>query len=77
MPLALTVTVSQLQTGSAYRLYRYADEDKAPTYQFNANAAAAVEVVDIVLTEGSTYSFTAKILSNQKVIYRAVLVDAE
>lgn len=77
MPLELTVTVSQLQIGIACRLYRYADENKVPTSRFNANAPAAVEVVDIVLTEGSTYSFMTNILSNQKVIYRAVRADAE
>jgi hypothetical protein len=35
MPLVLTITVSNLEDGVQYILYKYDDEDKVPTSQFN------------------------------------------
>jgi len=78
MPLTLTVTVSGMEAGVTYKLYRYNDESLLPEINFNQHARDnAVPSVDLVAKEGqSTYTFDENILSNQKVIYRAVRADA-
>ena len=75
MPLKLTVTVSGLQVGVEYNIYRYNDEEKVPTSKFNENAREAVSKVAVVAT-ASTYVMHTSIMSNEKVIYRAVCADA-
>jgi len=79
MPLTLTVTVSGLQAGVSYKLYKYNDESLIPEAHFNEHARAhAISAVDITAKEGQTdYRFEERIMSNQKVIYRAVRADAK
>ena len=48
MELTLSITVSGLQSGVAYTLYRYRDETDVPTVDFNANSEKAVEKVVFV-----------------------------
>ena len=71
--LQLTVTVSDLKPGVKYKLYKYDDEKKVPTSNFNADPSKAAKVWDIELTEGSTFTLTETIKSSDKAIYRAVL----
>lgn len=73
MELTLTVTVTGMENGVAYKLYKYVDETKVPTSKFNQQSANAVATFDIV---GPTYKMTEKIMSDQKTIYRAVKASA-
>lgn len=76
MELTLTVTVSGLQAGIAYILYRYNDETDVPTVDFNGKASKAIEKINFT---ASSSTYTAKpvvINSDQKVFYRAVRSDA-
>jgi len=75
MPLKLTITVSDLQPGVEYVVYRYDDEEKVPTANFNANKSAAVSTVPFTATV-STYNRFASIMSDEKVLFRAVRADA-
>ncbi len=76
MEITLTVTVSGLQDGVKYKLYKYDDENKVPTSSFNKHASDAVGVYDIIGT-CSPYVMTEKVQSNQKVFFRAVRADAK
>jgi hypothetical protein len=75
MDLALTVTVSGLESGVQYVLYRYSDESKVPSSTFNKLASNAAEVIKFTASK-STYSVTKDILSSDKVFYRCVRADA-
>jgi hypothetical protein len=72
MPLVLTVTVSGLTPGVAYRLYRYDELEKIPDSGFNAHASAAAQIRDIQISSGSHYTFRQDILSNEVAAYRCV-----
>ena len=74
--VTLTVTVSGLVPGKAYKLYRYNSMAAVPDGSFNANAAKASSVWPITITSGSTYLLTQSIMSNQSVAYRAVPATA-
>ena len=74
--VTLTVTVSGLVPGKAYKLYRYNSMAAVPDGSFNANAAKASSVWAITITSGSTYVLTQSIMSNQSVAYRAVPATA-
>ena len=74
--VTLTVTVSGLVPGKAYKLYRYNSMAAVPDGSFNTNAAKAGSVWPIKITSGSTYVLKQSITSNQSVAYRAVLATA-
>jgi hypothetical protein len=74
--VTLTVTVSGLVPGKAYKLYRYNSMAAVPDGSFNANAAKAGSVWPIKITSGSTYVLKQTITSNQSVAYRAVPTTA-
>lgn len=74
--VTLTVTVSGLVPGKAYKLYRYNSMAAVPDGSFNANAAKASSVWPITITSGSTYVLKQSIMSNQSVAYRAVPATA-
>lgn len=76
LPLTLTVTVSGLEPGVEYRLYRYARLDAIPHSEFNAHAANAAEVRTIRIARGSTHTFEQRILANEVAAYRCVRADA-
>ena len=78
MDLVLTVTVSGLEAGATYKLYKYNDENRVPTSAFNTNSlgGAAISTRDISSSSGS-YLFTEAIKSNEKVFYRCVRSDAK
>ncbi|MGH8045928.1 MAG: hypothetical protein ACREKL_01660 [Chthoniobacterales bacterium] len=76
MPLTLTVTVSNLTPGVAYKLYRYDRLYAVPDSRFNANAAAAAQSWDVNIPSGTSYVMTQNILSDEQVIYRAVPASA-
>lgn len=70
-PLALTVTVSGLQTGVAYTLYRYSSFAVVPDSSFNASASNASTSWSFVAS-GGTFVATDQILSSDVAVYRAV-----
>jgi hypothetical protein len=72
MPLVLTITVSDLKTGAAYKLYRYDGFSAVPDESFNANAARASKHWAIRLRAGSSFAVRERIMSDQVVVYRAV-----
>lgn len=74
-PVTLTVTVSGLQPGTTYNLYRYSSMAAVPDGSFNANAVKAAQKWTIVPT-GATYTMTQTIMSNEVAVYRAVPVTA-
>jgi hypothetical protein len=76
MPLDLTITVAGLTPGEAYMLYRYSDETKVPTANFNSQLANAAESTPFTATK-STFVATKSILSNEKNFFRCVLSDAK
>jgi len=76
MPLVLTVAVSNLVPGVAYRLYRYGDLSSVPNSRFNAHAASASQRWTIRISSGSTYAFSQRMLSDQIAVYRAVRASA-
>jgi hypothetical protein len=78
MSLTLTVTVSQgIKKGQTYMIYKYNDEKKVPTSQFNANAKNSMQQWSFVgESDGQVYSFKDTILSNEKAIYRCVPTNA-
>ena len=76
MQLTLNVTVSGLVPGHEYFLYRYDDENKVPTFDFNAFSANALQVM---VFNATSAVFTLKpivIMSNEKVFFRAVQASA-
>jgi hypothetical protein len=74
--LNLTVTVSGLTPGVAYKLYRYDDFGEVPSARFNALADKAAEAQNIQIHSGSTFTTTRRIQSNEMAIYRAVPATA-
>ncbi|WP_448955382.1 hypothetical protein [Labrys neptuniae] len=70
--LTLTVTVSGLEPGVPYNLYRYDSFEAVPNSAFNAGAAKASKTWKLNIKSGSSYSMTEKIKSNQTAVYRAV-----
>lgn len=76
MPLVLTVTVSNLQPGQSYNLYRYDSFGAVPDGAFNANAKSASEHWQITIASGSTYTLTEHIRSSDVAAYRAVSATA-
>lgn len=76
MPLGLVVTVSGLEEGETYNLFRYDDEGKVPTKGFNQAAANAVSTVTFVADESGVKVFNIDILSDMKVFFRCVAADA-
>lgn len=72
MPLVLTVTVSGLRQGTAYRLYRYDRFSDVPDERFNANAKHASKHWSIRLAAGSSFTVKENIMSDQVAVYRAV-----
>lgn len=71
--LTLTVTVSNLEAGVVYNLYKYNSENMIPTSNFNANSGNATSVTKIT-SDGvlSHYTFSETIKSDEKVFYRCV-----
>lgn len=76
MPLSLTITVSHLETGVLYNLYRYNTLESVPNSEFNAHASDAYESWQFQIDSGSTYSMTEDIHSNEIAVYRAVKATA-
>ncbi len=76
VPLTLTATVTLPNSAVAYKLYRYDNFTKVPTANFNALADQAVESWDIPANSGPTATVTIETLTDQRVIFRAVPVDA-
>jgi hypothetical protein len=75
-PLTLTVTVSGLTPGVAYKLYRYSRLEKTPDDHFNAHAGNATSTWNIDIASGSTYTITDPIMSDDEAVYRAVPASA-
>jgi hypothetical protein len=71
MQLVLTVTVSGLEPGRKYNLYRYNAMANVPDSAFNANAPKAFRKWAIVAS-ATNYVVTEHIQSSDEVIYRAV-----
>lgn len=76
MSLVLTITVSGLQPGVNYNIYRYNDIATVPNSQFNTHAKKAYETITINIQQGTSYSFTKQIESNEIAIYRVVKATA-
>lgn len=76
-PVTLTVTVSGLEPGVDYVLYRYDDVDLVPDGAFNAHAASATASWPVRIDSGSVYATTETIQSSQVAVYRAVRADAD
>jgi hypothetical protein len=74
-PLTLTVTVSGLQSGTKYNLYRYNSMAQVPNAAFNANASEAYEKWTFTASS-STHVTTENIESSDEAIYRAVPASA-
>jgi hypothetical protein len=72
MPLTLTITVSEVQPGITYNLYKYNKLELIPDSQFNAKASNACEIRQIQILSGSTYSLTEVINSDEVAAYRVV-----
>jgi len=72
--IQLTVTVSKLQPGVQYNLYKYNDETMVPSSEFNANSMGAVSVLQIT-SFSDHYTFTETIKSIEKVFYRCVAAN--
>lgn len=75
-PLVLTITIDQLVPNTLYYLYRYDNVQNVPDSNFNAHAAAAIERFNILISSGTSYTFTQVINSNEMAIYRAVKATA-
>lgn len=71
MPLTLTVTLSDLQPGTTYDLYRYDDVSTVPTAAFAQHGAGASWKAQFTAT-GTTHTLTQPVRSSDQVIYRAV-----
>lgn len=72
MPLILTITLSNLQPGVLYYLYRYNDLSKVPDSQFNAHATNAYQSWKVQIKSGNSFTMRQSIQSNEMAIYRAV-----
>lgn len=76
MPLVLTITISHLQPGVEYNLYRYNAFASVPNEQFNAHASSASQSWKIEIAAGDRYVMTQEISSDEIAIYRAVKASA-
>lgn len=76
MPLELTITISKLQPGVLYHLYRYNHFDAVPDSNFNTHASNAYEHWQVSIDSGSTFTMKETILSDEIAVYRAVRADA-
>jgi hypothetical protein len=76
MQLTLTITMSNLTPGVAYRLYGYNRLGRIPDAHFNANASNASKMWRVRITSGTTYAVTQTIMSDQVAAYRAVPASA-
>ena len=76
MEITLVVTVSALEAGTSYNLYKYKDETSVPTSNFNAHKDQASSTMIIVGVKDTPFVLTEKIMSNQKVYYRCVKTTA-
>ncbi len=76
-PLALTITVSGLRPGQAYRLYRYDSLAAIPESRFNGQAQAAARQWTLQGRQGSSsVSLSETIRSDAVAAYRAVPITA-
>ncbi|MBY0528573.1 MAG: hypothetical protein K2P51_00090 [Rhabdochlamydiaceae bacterium] len=71
-PLKLTLTMTDLEPGVAYNLYRYNSFDAVPNSNFNAHAKQASAHWQVQIESGSTYVMTLNISSDEMAIFRAV-----
>ncbi|MBX7067141.1 MAG: hypothetical protein K1X28_07915 [Parachlamydiales bacterium] len=71
MQIVLTVTISDLEPGTSYILYRYNNLAAVPESRFNANGSSAYEKW-MFTAQGTTYVHTETIQSNESAIYRCV-----
>ena len=69
MPLTLAVTVTGLQPGTSYDLYRYDTVSKVPTSGFGPQGTSWQ--LQFTAT-GTSYTLVQPVLSSDQVIYRAV-----
>lgn len=76
VPLSLMITVSGLEAGVDYILYRYSDFDVVPTEDFNANSGGADRATSIQIASGDSYTLNETIMSDDMAIYRAVRASA-
>jgi hypothetical protein len=76
MPLTLSITVSGLTPGVAYKLYRYNNAANVPDANFNALSGNAAQSWNINIGSGSTYTRTENIMSDEQAFYRAVPASA-
>lgn len=74
--ITLTVTVSGLNPGVAYNLYRYNNLASVPVGSFNANASSAAKMWPIRISSGSSFVLTETILTSDIAVYRAVPATA-
>lgn len=72
MALELTVTVHDTEEGVEYILYKYDDEKLVPDSDFNEHKARAKESWQFTGAASKTFEITQNIMSNEKVIFRAV-----
>jgi hypothetical protein len=72
MALELTVTVSGLEPGASYELYRYDRFAAVPDAHVNARAKNASEHWHFSITSGDTYVVQERIMSDEIAVYRAV-----
>lgn len=72
----LTVTVSGLEPGVDYVLYRYDDIDRVPQADFNDNAASAGASWPIRVDAGSELTVVDARMSSDVAVYRAVVAPA-
>ena len=77
MSITLTVTVSGIESGVAYNLYKYNDETKVPTSSFNKHNSSAYEKLSLFGGTSTQIVIVDTVLSSEKVIYRAVRADAK
>ncbi len=76
MPVVLTVTVSGLKPGVAYRLYRYSSFAAVPGGNYNAHASAAAKRWSFTIASGSTFTITERLASDRVAAYRAAAASA-
>ncbi len=74
--LTLTVTVSGLEPGVDYNLYRYDRLAAIPVSGFNAHAGDAAENIPVRIAAGSSFSFIREIQSDDVVAFRCVRANA-
>jgi hypothetical protein len=75
-PLTLTATVSELEPGVPYKLYRYSDLSAVPASRFNASAARAARAWDVLAGPDGTWSVAETLSSDAVAVYRAVRASA-